>query len=101
MKVLSAFVLCALVALSVARSTREVPNDHTNGQPGCKTPEEVETRVWRNNWDPTRYWVCEVQGQAAAEALCPPEQGFLTEVRGCVPWADWEWVQPVAPPSRP
>ncbi|GAB0099610.1 hypothetical protein DMENIID0001_154970 [Sergentomyia squamirostris] len=105
MKIALALVMCTLVVLAAAEIDWS-QLDHTNGQPGCRTAEEVATRVWRNNWDPTRFWVCETQGQAAVVELCPQVPGlgslaFMTSRGECVPWSEWDHEFPLAPPSRP
>ncbi|XP_037954308.1 uncharacterized protein LOC119684354 [Teleopsis dalmanni] len=60
-----------------------------NGQPDC-TGVTART-VYRNFWDPTRYWVCS-SGQLSSEN-CPINTGFLT-IGGCVDWSKWDWVAP-------
>lgn len=88
-----AIVLFALFALVAANG---------NGQPGCQTDEEMNTRDWRNNWDPTRFWRCENRNVNAAVVRCEDIMGFpsgFMSGRGCVDWEDWVWVQPVNPPS--
>uniref|UniRef100_A0A7G3AGB6 Putative conserved secreted protein n=1 Tax=Lutzomyia longipalpis TaxID=7200 RepID=A0A7G3AGB6_LUTLO len=102
MKTFTVFLLCALVAFAVAQDE----NDHTNGQPGCQTQEEVTRRYWRNNWDPTRFWVCDTLNQPAHAVTCEEHTGevslaWLDSAQACVSWSQWEWTPPRAPPSRP
>ena len=74
-----------------------------NGRPGCQTTEEMTVRDWRNNWDPTAFWRCEVQGQAATHMRCEEvhgtQLGFMSG-RGCVPWDQWVWEPTSNPPSN-
>lgn len=76
-----------------------------NGQPGCRTQEEITTRDWRNNWDPTRFWRCTNLDEAAVAVTCEQETGqvggFMTSVGGCVSWDDWVWEPTANPPSSP
>ncbi|CAD7082264.1 unnamed protein product [Hermetia illucens] len=73
--------------------------DHGNGQPGCKTAEELG-RLWRNNWDPTAYWKCEAAGQPAKLVRCSG-QAFSDAEQKCVDWSCWVWTPPCDPPSKP
>lgn len=58
-------------------------------------------QYYRNNWDPTAYWVCTVQNQPAAAFRCPTSFGFLESAGTCVPFDTWEWTPPCVPPSQP
>lgn len=91
----TAFLLCALAALALANNPDELY--HGNGRPGCASQMEVNTREWRNTWDPNAFWVCETLGVPARADRCHV-QGFMTG-RGCVDWGVWQWERPVAPPS--
>ncbi|XP_037954546.1 uncharacterized protein LOC119684559 [Teleopsis dalmanni] len=71
-----------------------------NGEPGCKTSAE-ENHLYRNTWDPTSYWECELQGQPAKIRRCKPNKLFSDKFGKCVNWQDWEWTEPKEPPSRP
>lgn len=73
---------------------------YDDGQPGCKTSEEVN-KPFRNNWDPTSYWQCSVQGEPATKQKCPSSQVFLDSSRKCVNIWEWVWTDPVPPPSKP
>ncbi|XP_055853631.1 uncharacterized protein LOC129917237 [Episyrphus balteatus] len=76
-------------------------NIHDDGQPGCKTPEELEVVNYRNHWDPTRYWSCTQKGQSAVSVRCPDGQAWLDSQKKCVDWENWNWEEPVHPPSKP
>ncbi|CAD7082263.1 unnamed protein product [Hermetia illucens] len=77
----------------------ECEYDHGDGQPGCKTEEELG-RLWRNNWDPTAYWQCEEANQPAKLVRCPG-LAFSQNEQECVDWSSWEWTPPCDPPSKP
>lgn len=92
-----AIVLFALFAVVAAGGLY-----HGNGRPGCQTDEEMNTRDWRNTWDPVAFWRCQTRNVDAVRIRCEEEHerpmGFMTG-RGCVEWSAWDWVEPVAPPS--
>ncbi|XP_017081740.1 uncharacterized protein LOC108115009 [Drosophila eugracilis] len=71
-----------------------------DGQPGCKTQDELDIAVFRNNWDSTSYWKCETLNKPAIEIKCPDEMGFMDSLKNCVSWDEWEWEKPVAPISE-
>jgi hypothetical protein len=71
--------------------------NHGNGRPAC-TAEEMG-RNWRNNWDPTRYWVCESLNAPATEVVCDTALGFSDAAQTCVEWTEWKWTFPCNPPS--
>ncbi|XP_068157047.1 uncharacterized protein [Drosophila tropicalis] len=71
-----------------------------DGQPGCKTQEELDIGVFRDNWDPTSYWKCEVLNEAATRIKCPSEMGYLDSVKECVNWESWNWEEPAEPISE-
>ncbi|XP_055703423.1 uncharacterized protein LOC129801949 [Phlebotomus papatasi] len=105
MKIVAALLLCALVVLAVAVDDESL-RDHTNGQPGCRTQEELDRRFWRNNFDPTRFWECTTLNQAASAVTCEEHTGqvglaWFDERQECVDWSEWQHTMPVAPPSRP
>lgn len=93
-----AIVFLALFALVAAQY------DHGDGRPGCRTQGELNTREWRNNFDPTAFWICETLNVAARHERCESvhgrPMGFMTGA-GCVEWENWVWVEPVNPPSQP
>uniref|UniRef100_A0A182TB50 Chitin-binding type-2 domain-containing protein n=1 Tax=Anopheles maculatus TaxID=74869 RepID=A0A182TB50_9DIPT len=64
--------------------------DNSNGEPGCKTKEEIEQGVWRHNYDPTRYWECTKLNERAILRSCQ-DQAFHPTQLDCVDWDDWEW----------
>ncbi|XP_059608071.1 uncharacterized protein LOC132255917 [Phlebotomus argentipes] len=103
MKFITALLVCALVAVAVAENSY-----HGNGQPGCRSQAEVDAGWWRHNWDPTSYWWCSTVGQAAVRVQCTADpndssitRGWQNQEVGCVPWSQWVWTPPVAPPSEP
>lgn len=71
-----------------------------DGQPGCKTQEELDIGVFRDNWDPTAYWKCEILNEPASKLRCPSETGFIESLKDCVSWEDWKWEKPVPPLSE-
>ncbi|KAH8417770.1 hypothetical protein KR222_005686 [Zaprionus bogoriensis] len=86
-----------LVLLAVCSLANAYEGD---GQPGCKTAEELDIAVFRDNWDPTSYWKCSTLNEPAARLRCPNEMGFVDSVKDCVSWDDWKWEKPVAPISE-
>ncbi|XP_018785622.1 PREDICTED: uncharacterized protein LOC108966924 [Bactrocera latifrons] len=68
-----------------------------NGQPNCTTQEEIDIRIFRNNWDPTSYWICEELNEPAILGRCPEQMAYLDSVKDCVSWDDWQWEQPADP----
>uniref|UniRef100_A0A0A1X2Z8 Uncharacterized protein n=1 Tax=Zeugodacus cucurbitae TaxID=28588 RepID=A0A0A1X2Z8_ZEUCU len=71
-----------------------------DGKPGCKTPGEIG-RLYRNFWDPMRYWRCYSLNTEALSESCPDLTGFQQSLGRCVPWRIWKWEIPVYPPSCP
>lgn len=54
-----------------------MPGDRpTNGQPGCKTEEEIQQRYHTNTDDPTWYWECPGLNQLAICRQCPDDNIF-------------------------
>ncbi|XP_064553821.1 uncharacterized protein Peritrophin-15b [Drosophila montana] len=84
----AAFVLLCL-ALFVAVAYGADCNPDGNGQPTCSGTSSTR---YRNNWDPTRYWVCE--GNTATTVLCDDQTGFDPKTSTCVPWSSWQWYSP-------
>jgi hypothetical protein len=68
-----------------------------NGKPACNDKEFP--RLWRNNWDPTRYWKCEGLNRAPVEVHCEENTAFSQPKQCCVPWQQWSWTAPCDPPS--
>lgn len=95
------FVFAAVIVLAAAYDG--------NGQPGCKTPEELSPNPkWRNNWDPSAFWECVTLGEAAEPRRCEEvsEKGsekvaFDALTQECVTWAEWKWSETEAPLSYP
>ncbi|XP_017845391.1 uncharacterized protein LOC108601926 [Drosophila busckii] len=89
------FALCfVILAASMANAY------DGDGQPGCKTQEELDIGVFRDNWDPSSYWKCETMDEPATKVRCPTESGFMDSLKDCVNWEEWQWEKPVAPPSE-
>lgn len=63
-------------------------------------------KPWRNNCEPTKYWVC-LRGpggyNSAASVTCPLGSGFMDSKEfglfGCVPWDQYVWTEPFNPPT--
>ena len=90
-----------MLAVIVAVQCQDRPyTDGHNGRPNCETDYE-QSRPWRNNFDPTRFWVCDQKNSPAIEAPCRSTFMFLDTVEflGCVENAKWHWVAPYDPPS--
>lgn len=68
---------------------------HTNGRPPCVKPYEFE-RVWRNNFDPTKYWRCYRIGLAVSYE-CQLQYLYLDSRQGCVHFTQWKWEEPYDP----
>lgn len=68
-----------------------------DGRPGCQNEFEYQ-RLWRNNWDPTRYWMCE-NGEAIPYG-CAMDHFFYESRQDCVPRSEWRWTEPYDPPTR-
>lgn len=71
-----------------------------SGEPGCETAAEVN-KFFRHFWDPTSYWLCEQVGKPAKLKRCDGSELFSDKHGKCVNYRDWEWSEPVEPPSRP
>ncbi|XP_058176243.1 uncharacterized protein LOC131291071 [Anopheles ziemanni] len=99
MKVSLFTLLLVVAALGVSMAARCV-RDNTNGEPGCKTKEEVDQGYWRHNFDPTRYWECTRLNEPATLRTCQ-DQAFHPMQLECVDWDDWSWEPVCAPLSRP
>ncbi|XP_035781067.1 uncharacterized protein LOC118460679 [Anopheles albimanus] len=95
-------LLLALVLALLAEVTLggRCVRDNTNGEPGCKTKEEIDQRFWRHNFDPTRYWECTRLNEPAELRTCQ-DQAFHPSQLECVDWDSWEWEPVCAPLSRP
>ncbi|XP_055923663.1 uncharacterized protein LOC129954048 isoform X1 [Eupeodes corollae] len=94
----TAFALVLVVAFVALFSSAAAVYSHTDGKPEC-TATNVKTGSFRNNFDPTRYWVCEKVGESAVTVVCPQETGFLDSKKACVGWDQWVWEEPYDPPT--
>ncbi|XP_011192913.2 uncharacterized protein LOC105218799 [Zeugodacus cucurbitae] len=83
-----------LLLISVATTAFVISGD---GQPNCTTQEEINTRMFRNYWDPTSYWVCEELNELAVLERCPVEMAYQDNLKECVSWDDWQWEPPILP----
>lgn len=96
--------LLVIIVLMVIAAVAQSKN--YDGQPGCKTQEEVDQRDWRNNWDPTRFWRCEKLNEDSKAVTCSQDIGlegylFDSTVNKCVTAESWNWADTRAPPSEP
>ncbi|XP_017461063.1 PREDICTED: uncharacterized protein LOC108379909 [Rhagoletis zephyria] len=71
-----------------------------DGKPGCKTPGEVG-HLYRNFWDPMRYWRCIGLNMEPLQESCSDGSGFQQSLGRCVAWRVWKWELPHYPPSCP
>ncbi|EDV92619.1 uncharacterized protein LOC6563637 [Drosophila grimshawi] len=94
MKFQLAICLVLLAATSLANAYEG------DGQPACRSQEELDVAIYRDSWDPTAFWKCESLNEPASKLRCPAEMGFLDSVKECVPWEEWSWEKPKAPPSE-
>lgn len=76
-----------------------VPKKPTNGQPGCKTLEEVQKRYHPNPDDITRYWECLGLNEMAVCQRCPDDTVF--ELERCVKAGTEIWYKSEPPRSAP
>lgn len=68
--------------------------DHTDGQPFCKSI----GLTYRNNWDPTKFWICTQENANGVAKSCPPETpAYQGSLRKCVQWKDYKWETPENP----
>uniref|UniRef100_A0A1B0C6Y9 Chitin-binding type-2 domain-containing protein n=1 Tax=Glossina palpalis gambiensis TaxID=67801 RepID=A0A1B0C6Y9_9MUSC len=75
-----------------------------NGQPGCKTDEELQVKYYRFITNKTLYWKCVEMGKPAVVERCPNGQGYLDPVKSCVDFRHWYWtplINQAKPPSEP
>uniref|UniRef100_A0A182Q730 Chitin-binding type-2 domain-containing protein n=1 Tax=Anopheles farauti TaxID=69004 RepID=A0A182Q730_9DIPT len=99
MKVLLLAAMVLSVLLGATFASRCI-RDNSNGEPGCKTKEEIDQGFWRHNYDPTRYWECTRLNEPAVLRSCQ-DQAFHPSQLECVDWDDWEWEPVCAPLTRP
>ncbi|CAD7082269.1 unnamed protein product [Hermetia illucens] len=94
--VLLFFLLSTLVATCLGA----VYTQGHNGRPACLTDVEL-SRPWKNNFDPTRYFVCVAKGIPGIELQCPSSYGFMDSppVFGCVTFDNFQPLEPRDPPS--
>ncbi|XP_059623006.1 gamete and mating-type specific protein A-like [Phlebotomus argentipes] len=84
-------------------TTKEYPcrvDYKTCGRPHCKSAAEFGRR-WRNNWDPTSFWLCVKLNEPAKLVKCEDtDEGGSAYYNGeCVDWDDWCWTPPCKPLS--
>ncbi|EDW11833.1 uncharacterized protein LOC6576401 [Drosophila mojavensis] len=80
----AALILLCLALFVVAIYADCDPNG--NGLPNCSG---TSTTRYRNNWDPTRYWVCE--GNTPTVVKCDIGLGYDPVTSECIPWSQWQW----------
>ncbi|XP_030370600.1 uncharacterized protein LOC115621176 [Scaptodrosophila lebanonensis] len=90
-------VICISFVVALGALTSAYNGD---GQPGCRTQEEVDIGIFRDNWDATSYWKCEKLNEPASRWRCPSETGFMDSLKDCVNWDEWKWEKPAAPLSE-
>lgn len=100
MKITFCWLLLLVVILTLMHPSQAYPP--YNGQPGCKTEEEIKAQNYRHFHNKTLYWRCTVIGQPATLERCPKAFGFLEPERKCIHFRYWYWTPPVQmPPSQP
>ncbi|ALC45863.1 CG14645, partial [Drosophila busckii] len=75
--------------------------DQHTGQPGCQTEQEIQVGNYRHWKRKNAYWKCVTLGTPASLQYCKNGEGYLDDVKSCVPWDEWYWTPTVQPPSRP
>ncbi|XP_053952139.1 protein ALEX-like [Anastrepha ludens] len=93
-------LICASILLSFGISTCSAATSMYDGKPGCKTVGEVG-QLYRNFWDPMRYWRCVGLNMEPLQQSCPDGTGFQQSLGRCIPWKVWKWETPQYPPSCP
>lgn len=89
-------MICAIIGIASAANlgTQWYTYDHTDGQPYCKQA----GLTYRNNWDPTKFWVCAQSNSNAIMRSCPHDTpAFQGSIKKCVTWAEYKWETPVNP----
>uniref|UniRef100_T1GP32 Chitin-binding type-2 domain-containing protein n=1 Tax=Megaselia scalaris TaxID=36166 RepID=T1GP32_MEGSC len=71
-----------------------------NGRSACSSQEEIDTKYYANNFDPTKYWHCEAMNVPATDKQCGVERAFHQKKRECVPWNQWQWFPYDDPPNK-
>lgn len=84
-------ILFALFALASACTRTD-----TDGRPECNAAQMAQI-YYRNNWDPTAFWVCQTLNTPAQGFRCPNPQGFMRSLGTCVDFSVWEWEEPCLP----
>ncbi|CAD6992318.1 unnamed protein product [Ceratitis capitata] len=82
-----------LIVLAIATALLK-PGD---GKPTCTTKAEIDIGLFRNNWDPTLYWKCEVIDELPTLERCPDQMAYLDSIKDCVSWEYWQWEEPIEP----
>ncbi|KAH8258171.1 hypothetical protein KR038_007235, partial [Drosophila bunnanda] len=89
--------ICSFILDHTQISTTAMSGRDYNGEPGCRTPEELQ-QDFRHFWDPTAYWHCGGdRDQPAQLRRCPANELFYDRERRCVKWKDWQWTEPQEP----
>ncbi|EDW36905.1 GL25804 [Drosophila persimilis] len=88
MKAALVFLFLALFVAAVYGASDCDPDG--NGKPACQSGNIGER--FRNNWDPTRYWLCAEAGEPQV-VLCE-QTGYDPVSKECVAWSQWSWYPP-------
>lgn len=92
-------VLLYAVVVLADESREEVVQSYSAGRPTCTHPDEF-MRLWRNNWDPTRYWDCNQRDEVGAGSIvCTNGMLFSDSHQMCVKAEEWRWSGLFDPPT--
>ncbi|XP_075149028.1 uncharacterized protein LOC142222662 [Haematobia irritans] len=101
MKAAAVFFIVFFTVLALSEADISDIPPRYSGQPGCKTQEELQVRIYRHFKKKIAYWECTQLGVPATLRFCPYETGYLDAAKDCVSWRQWYWTPTVAPPSSP
>lgn len=82
--------LCFIAAVSAC------VHDDGNGQPLCNGKTTLVGNQYRNNWDPTAYWLCESLNKPVL-VRCPTATLYFVVKDTCVTSGVWRWTLPCKP----
>lgn len=92
-------IVCTLLVAAVATAAAASAPER-DGRPGCGIRYEF-TRLWRNNYNNTVYWKCELWRQPAHSVACASATLFQESWQACVPFHLWYETPHSDPPTSP